>query len=280
MANDKKTGEKLSLELEKLRGQVADYEQICTEYERQLRQMYGPLAGILDIAVISIDEQQRICFFNKGAEEIFGYSSKEALGEPLALLLPARFEDIHENHVHSFMRAPDTERRMSQRMQVDVWGRRKNGEEFPADASISKTQNGEGIDATVFLLDVTEQKRINSELRKARDELERRVEARTHELNVSNQNLMQELAERVRAQDALRESEERFRCLVESAADAFYVADLQGRFIDVNSSACEGLGDTREELLNLSIPDITPDFDPDQMAQVMPKILEGEIVTQ
>jgi PAS domain S-box-containing protein len=62
--------------------------------------------------------------------------------------------------------------------------------------------------------------------------------------------------ERAKAEEALRESEDRFRRLVEQAADAMLVYDLEGNFVDVNRRACEALGYTREELLGMSMGDV------------------------
>ena len=67
-----------------------------------------------------------------------------------------------------------------------------------------------------------------------------------------------DVAERKRIEEALRDSERRFRTLVEQAADAFFVHDLQGRFVDVNQQACRTLGYTRDELLKLSVTDVSP----------------------
>lgn len=63
------------------------------------------------------------------------------------------------------------------------------------------------------------------------------------------------------AEEARRESEERFRLLVEYAADAFFLYDADTRILDVNRRACESLGYTREELLSLSVQDFDPAFD-------------------
>jgi PAS domain S-box-containing protein len=70
-------------------------------------------------------------------------------------------------------------------------------------------------------------------------------------LSVSN-----DITERKAAEEALSESEKRFRTLVEQATDALFVVDADGRLIDVNQEACHTLGYTREELLQLSVPDV------------------------
>jgi len=77
--------------------------------------------------------------------------------------------------------------------------------------------------------------------------------------------------ERKLAQTALSESEERFRCLVEGAADAFFLHTVEGKIIDVNQWACDSLEYTREELLNLSIQDIQAEItDPFRWKDLIP----------
>jgi PAS domain S-box-containing protein len=72
---------------------------------------------------------------------------------------------------------------------------------------------------------------------------------------------IQDVTERKRTALALEESERRFRTVVEQAADAFFLHDDAGRFIDVNQQACASLGYTREELLRLKVTDLQQDFD-------------------
>jgi PAS domain S-box-containing protein len=130
------------------------------------------LAQILDNAaeaIISIDESQRITMFNQGAERVYGYSAEEVLGKPVELLMPARFIGVHRQHVLDFAAAPEKARRIAEG--VKVFGRRKDGSEFPAEASISKLTLADGTIFTVILWDITERKKAEEELKRSREEL-------------------------------------------------------------------------------------------------------------
>ena len=128
--------------------------------EEQLRASEAKFSGILDVAVdavISVDADQRVIHFNRGAETTFGYERAEVLGQPLANLLPARYREAHGAHLRRFATSPEVSRAMGERR--EIFGRRKNGEEFPAEASISKLMTPAGWLFTAVLRDVTERKR-------------------------------------------------------------------------------------------------------------------------
>ena len=132
-----------------------------TRIEEALRESEAKFSGILSIAadaIISIDAAWKIVHFNHGAEQIFGYRESEVLGLPIDLLLPERFAEAHRGHITAFAGAPETARRMGERRQV--LGRRHDGEEFPADASISRLATPRGPLFTVVLRDVTTQQRF------------------------------------------------------------------------------------------------------------------------
>ncbi len=144
--------------------------------EEALRLAEAKSTGILSIsadAIISIDEDQRITMFNAGAERIFGYTRAEIVGAPLDRLFPERFRTVHRQHVAKFAANLEAARRMGQRGAA-IFGLRKDGEEFPADAAISKLEIDGTRILTVALRDITDQKRLEDGLRKAvqsRDEV-------------------------------------------------------------------------------------------------------------
>ncbi|MBI2887541.1 MAG: PAS domain S-box protein [Chloroflexi bacterium] len=149
-----------------------------------LRMAESRLEGLLAIAtdaIISVDQDQRIIFFNRGAEILFGYHASEVLGQPLDLLLPSGCVEAHQQHVRQFAAAPEQSRFMDRR--PGVLGRRKDGAEFPAEASITKlAQDGETC-FTAVVRDIAERLHVERELQR---QLERQAALHTIDLAISS----------------------------------------------------------------------------------------------
>jgi PAS domain S-box-containing protein len=165
---------------------------------RRSEARYAGIVSIAADAIISINEQQHITLFNDGAEYIFGYVRSEVIGEPLNMLLPHRFSKAHGGHVDRFKTSTVSARRMGER--GEIYGRRKTGEEFPAEASISHLEIGGQSTFTVVLRDISERKRAEEQLARSNAALEERVAERTHELKTEMQRRELTQAQLVRTQ--------------------------------------------------------------------------------
>ena len=169
-----------------------------------MRRSEAHLAGIISLAtdaIVSVDADYRIVLFNTGAERIFGYSADEIHGQQLNVLIPERYRNRHNEHLDTFAKSPVSARRMGERN--SIFGRRKSGEIFPAEAAISKIEIDGVRYFTAVLRDISAQVEAEAERERLLAHAER---ART----------MAEVAQ-ARAQDA----EQRARFL----ADASVVLD-------------------------------------------------------
>lgn len=130
------------------------------------RHSHEALAAIVNIAadaIIALDDSFRIVRFNRGAEQIFGWSEADMLGQPLDRLLPMASRAVHRGHVRTFAEGHSDARTMADRREIA--GLRKNGEQFPAEASISRvTIDGERT-FMVMLRDVSERRRAEERQR-------------------------------------------------------------------------------------------------------------------
>ncbi len=113
-------------------------------------------------AIISVDARQRVVVFNHGAEQLFGYSANEALGEPLDRFLPEEFREVHRQHIDRFGATGVTSRSM--RSPAALTAVRSNGEQFPIEATISQVGEGDQKRYTVILRDITHRVRTERAL--------------------------------------------------------------------------------------------------------------------
>lgn len=152
-------------------------------------------------SVVTVDLDNRITSWNKGAERIFGYSTGEAMGQSVLFVVPEEDRDLMRNEV-----IPEFERSGS--LERDARLLRKSGESFYGHLSMSLLRDSAGavIGRITCCVDITDRKRAEEALKQAHDDLERRVEERTAELSQTNQTLKQREAELLAAKDQAEEA--------------------------------------------------------------------------
>jgi PAS domain S-box-containing protein len=151
--------EKTLSELAERQATVEDLEQAREELQVNKDRLNAIVQSAMD-AIIAIDTCQRVVIFNTAAQKMFGYSAEEGVGMMITEFIPERFRAQHAAHVRNFGQTGATSRAMG-RLGM-VWGRRRTGEEFPIEASISHVETSGKKLFTVILRDVTERERTQS----------------------------------------------------------------------------------------------------------------------
>lgn len=141
-------------------------------------------------AIIVTDDHRRILMFSVGAEAIFGYRSDEVVGQPVERLMPERFRAAHARHVAQF--AAEPRQSMTMRERGQVVGRRKTGEEFLIEASLSKVATAEGLLFTTIIRDVTARRQTLDRIVRSEERLNIAIQsANLHvfEIDFANQTI-------------------------------------------------------------------------------------------
>jgi two-component system sensor histidine kinase/response regulator len=120
-------------------------------------------------AIVTIDLAGRILQWSSGAQRIFGYLPEEAVGANLTMLMPQPHRSRHAAYVTSFLKTRDAKIIGIGRELTAV---RKDGTEFPIELAVSEVRNGDNIFFTGILRDITERKRVEAELVRAREAAE------------------------------------------------------------------------------------------------------------
>ena len=130
--------------------------------------------AILDTArdaIICIDRKGEVTLFNRAAEAIFGYAADDVLGKNVRMLMPEPYTDEHDSYLANYhaTHAPKAIGRIR-----EVQARRKNGDVFPIELSVSEARVGDQVIYSAFIRDVSERRAMQGALIEARRLAEQR----------------------------------------------------------------------------------------------------------
>ena len=125
-------------------------------------------------AIVMVDETGRIVEANSQTLQLFGYERDQLIGETVELLLPERFRARHPGHRKGYFSAPQV-RPMGQ--DLELFGRRRDGSEFPVDISLAPLETAEGTLVSAAIRDVSERQRADEQARRLEQMQVRRRQA-------------------------------------------------------------------------------------------------------
>jgi PAS domain S-box-containing protein len=118
--------------------------------------------------MVMVDPNGQIVLVNTQAEKLFGFSREELIGQPVEILVPERFRKSHPDYRGGFFSNAASRPMGAGR---DLYGRRKDGPEFPVEIGLNPIETDEGVLALSAIVDITERKRLEGELRLRLEEL-------------------------------------------------------------------------------------------------------------
>ncbi|MEW6209192.1 MAG: PAS domain S-box protein [Acidobacteriota bacterium] len=197
------------------------HSKLLARTEKKLEASERKFQSLLESApdgIVVSDQQGVILMVNSQAEKMFGYRTDEMLGQPVEMLLPEQVREAHVNHRERYYSSGLTRPMGSG---LDLYGRRKDGSEFPVDISLSTLKADGGFLVTSIIRDVTVRKR---------------------------------------EEQVVRESESLFRTLAETVSAGLFIY-RGTKFIYVNPWAEKMTGYSSEELLSMNVWDFAhPDY--------------------
>jgi PAS domain S-box-containing protein len=117
-------------------------------------------------AIIIADQSGTILFWNKGAKDIFGYEGEETVGQPLTLLIPARYRQAHQNGLERCRTTGET-RILGET--VELSGLRKTGEEFPLELTLSSWREEDRLFFSGIIRDISQRKEAEAALQQSEE---------------------------------------------------------------------------------------------------------------
>jgi len=202
-------------------------------------------------ALVAVNQQGVIVQVNSQTEAMFAYTREELIGQKIEMLVPERQRPQHHQHREQFHVRPKIRRMGSG---LDLYGRRRDASEFPVEISLSPIATGNGTIVLSVIRDISDRKRIEEELRRVNEELDRRKSRE------------------------LRDSQNRLALIVDSSQDAIIGKNLDGIITHWNKGAEHMYGYTAQEMIGQPITLLGPKDREDEIPGILEKIRHGERV--
>jgi PAS domain S-box-containing protein len=341
-------------------------EKALAEFFRAAEEQYKALVETSSDAIISVHHEGRILLWNAAAEKIFGYTRDEVLDSSLIdLIIPEKYADRMREELEKL--ATNGKSSLIGRA-TELEAKRRDGEVFPAELSVSARKTADGWIGTLIIRDITERKLTEEALQEEREFAEGLIETaqtivlvldtegrvvrfnpymeeisgyrleevqgkdwfstflperdqnRTREvfskairsiqtrgninpivtknghereiewcdktLKDADGNVLgllsigQDVTERKRAEEALRESEQRLRTIFAATPDCVYLTDIEGKVLTANPTLLELVGLSEEQMREKNVLDFFAGDDPGTLLQAAARLQAGEEVRE
>ncbi|WP_066636039.1 PAS domain S-box protein [Desulfolucanica intricata] len=140
---------------------IALYNSQLLKSLKNSEELFRSVAESATDAIIIVDSDKKIIFWNSAAETIFGHLSGETVGQPITIIIPEQYRELHKNTINC---AILMEYLNITGKAVEMIGLRKDGSQFPVEVSFSKWSVRDNFYFTAIIRDITERKKIEEEL--------------------------------------------------------------------------------------------------------------------
>ncbi len=216
--------------------------------ERELAFFRGILEHSID-AIVILDVDSRIVAWNRGAEIMFGYTAKEAIGKPINFLLPEdQWGQCRENFRKAVLEGNVKD--------IESIRYTKNGDTIIVEQTLTSIYDstGELVGFVAIMRDITRRKKAEIELKNTCEELERR----TREI-LQVQKELYHLAS-----------------IVENSNDAIYSVDLEGKITSWNQTAEKMFGWSRDEAIGMDSSNLLPEEIKNETDFILSRLRDGD----
>ncbi|AZI26736.1 PAS domain S-box protein [Pedobacter sp. G11] len=214
---------------------------------------FDPLFDNASMGIIVANDSGHIVITNPFLEKQFGYGPQELSGKPIEDLIPSRFTDRHQHHVEGYIKQP---RSRPMGLGLDLFGRRKDGTEFPVEVSLSSYQTDQGKFVIGFISDISARKKAELELKDLNEQLEAKVLSRTRSLTSTVKQLAELITETELKDAELNRANTFLRSIWGHAEVILYVTDSGGTIKMFNPAAERELGYVAEEIIDKLSPSV------------------------